>query len=466
MNTGSVIAWTDGTLIDAVARYPHVLVAPGAERDTAASSPIPGAQAQREQHARGARAIRHPWHGCTRDSHWAGSSGPLRDASPSRIMGPAVHASSRDQPFPTCEPLSRPPSRQLSMRVPSTMKSALRAVPGLPQAVRRVRKWRPDYPRDAVALRASELYTQWWYYNIELLPGVVTNGQYESSIPMLPRLMLRKCSVEGRDCLDMGSMEGLIPALLARRGARRVLATDAIPHCEDKLAAVQHYHDVRFEYQSVGLMYELNKKLPGQSFDLINCSGLLYHVISPFHVLAGVRPLLKRNGLIVISTNVVCTSDYVMEFNNAGRLQDELNTFWYMSVPLMDYLLRYLRLAPLDVAYLPHDRMHSHIRYRTDKNTGFMSVVCRAIADTRPTEADAWMAQSARLSWESTGLVDWARAERNAESDIAFNGPPLSPFVRSDTGSLDLFRAVTERPPVGAPARAADTHALGLDDPS
>ena len=46
--------------------------------------------------------------------------------------------------------------------------------------------------------------------SVELLPGVITNGQYEDSFPMLPRLLLRKCGVEGADCLDMGAMEGLI----------------------------------------------------------------------------------------------------------------------------------------------------------------------------------------------------------------------------------------------------------------
>lgn len=354
------------------------------------------------------------------------------------------------------------------MQAPSTpsIKAALRAVPGLRRLVRAARKRKPVYPATAEALRASDLFTRWWYYNVELLPGVVTRGQYEDDFPMLPRLMLRKCGLEGMECLDMGSMEGIIPALMAKRGARRVLATDAVDHCAEKLAAVQHYHGVTFEYRSVGLMYELDKKLPRQSFDLVNCSGLLYHVVSPLMVLAGVRPLLKRNGLIVISTNVVHTDEYVMEFNNEGRLQDETNTFWYVSIPLMDYLLRYLRLAPVDVAYLPHDQVTSHIRYRTDKQTGFLSVVCRAVDAPLPTGSDTWMANSVRESWESAGLVDWARADGNAVSTIAYHGDADPAHLRGDTGSLDLWTAVRERPPLGMTPRAADTHTLALADPS
>ena len=208
------------------------------------------------------------------------------------------------------------------------------------------------YPKTAESLRASGIYNQWWYYSVEFA-GVITKGQYEDNFPFLPRTILRNCQINDMECLDLGSMEGLIPILMARNGARRVLATDAVEHCRDKMAAVQNYYGLAFEYQNVGLMYDLAKKIDG-SFDLINCSGLLYHVFSPLMVLAGLRPLIKRNGLMIFSTNVIESADYLMEFNNGGRLQDEGNTFWYISVPLLDYILRYFRLTPLDCVYLPH----------------------------------------------------------------------------------------------------------------
>lgn len=265
------------------------------------------------------------------------------------------------------------------------------------------------------------------------------------------------------ECLDLGTMEGLIPTLMARRGAKRVLATDAIDHCTEKLGAVQHYHGVKFEYQSVGLMYELDKKLKG-SFDLINCSGLLYHVISPFMVLAGIRSLVKRNGLIIISTNVLHSNDYRMEFNDAGRLQDETNTFWYLSIPLLDYLLRYLRLAPLDCLYLPHENITSHVRYLTDKQSGFMSVVCRAADHPIATAEDEWMERSAQESWEYQGLIDWKRAEGNQISQIQFNGNRDLKHFRSDTASMDLWQAVNEMTPAKSAERSMDAHVLKLDD--
>jgi len=327
--------------------------------------------------------------------------------------------------------------------------------------IRTLRRMTVKYPKTVETLKASPIYAQWWYYSIELLPGVITQGQYEDTFPLLPRTVLRNCLVDDMECLDLGSMEGLIPILMARRGARRVLATDAVDHCRDKLAAVQHYHGATFEYQNVGLMYDLSKKIKG-SFDLINCSGLLYHVFSPLMVLAGLRPLVKRNGLMIVSTNVVHSPDYLMEFNNEGRLQDEANTFWYISVPLLDYALRYLKLAPLDCVYLPHTSVRSHIRYKSDKPSGYISVACRAVDRPLSTSEDTWLNKSADMSWEYEGLVDWNRAAGNPISHIEYNGNLDRKCVRNDAGNMDLWRAVTEITPANMSEH--DTHVLRLGD--
>ena len=89
-------------------------------------------------------------------------------------------------------------------------KKGVRARPALQHAAAVLRSRLTSYPTTVEALRESDIYKRWWYYSVELLPGVVTNGQYEDTFPMLPRLLLRQCGVEGADCLDIGTMEGLI----------------------------------------------------------------------------------------------------------------------------------------------------------------------------------------------------------------------------------------------------------------
>jgi hypothetical protein len=101
----------------------------------------------------------------------------------------------------------------------------------------RLRVGATGFPSNADALKQSAIFKKWWYYTIELLPGITTTGIYPEDFPLLPRVLLRNCELAGLDCLDLGSMEGLIPALMRKQGARKVLATDASFHCYEKMAA-------------------------------------------------------------------------------------------------------------------------------------------------------------------------------------------------------------------------------------
>ena len=304
---------------------------------------------------------------------------------------------------------------------------------------------RQSFPDTAEDLAKSDLFTGWWYYSVELMPGLITKGQYPNSFPMLPRILLRNCDLRGTACLDLGSMEGLMPVLMCRQGAKAVLATDAIDHCREKMAALRYYYKVNFEFQQIGLMYDLTSKLRTlgrASFDVINLSGVLYHVFSPLMVLAGVRPLLKRNGLMIVSTNVVVDNTFTMQFNNAGRLQEETNTFWYLSVPTLDYLIRYLKLAPIDCLYISHRVIKSSVRYVTDVESGYLSVVCRAKDDLLPLREDDWMRKSAQSSWEYAGLIDWDFCSRQAVTQVSYSATIENNLLRDDTGTVDLLRAL------------------------
>jgi predicted nicotinamide N-methyase len=84
------------------------------------------------------------------------------------------------------------------------------------------------------------------------MPGLITRGQYRDSFPLLPRILLRNCDLRGTTCLDLGSMEGLMAILMCRQGAKAVLATDAIDHCGEKMAALRYYYKANFEFQQIG----------------------------------------------------------------------------------------------------------------------------------------------------------------------------------------------------------------------
>jgi 2-polyprenyl-3-methyl-5-hydroxy-6-metoxy-1,4-benzoquinol methylase len=330
--------------------------------------------------------------------------------------------------------------------VAPAMESTLRRLLGPVLAQRARRRYR--FPATPEALRRSALLADWWYYAVELLPGVQTAGHYPSELPMLPRLMLRRAGVAGMDCLDVGTVEGLVPALLVKRGAGRVTAVDYSRHSLGRLAAVQHYHGVDFEHRTVGLLYDLHRKLPRRGYDLVNLSGVLYHVFSPLTVLAAARPLVKRGGLVLVSTSVTLDPGDVMDFNSRGRLLSDHTSFWYPSVGLLEYMLRYMRLDPIDCAFLPHADIPGLPDH--GKPSGYLSVMCRAVDRA---DRDAWMRESAERAWEYRDQSDWSRADRQPDSSIAYEGAE---------GGLDLRRAVASRPPVTLPAAQDDSHLLRL----
>jgi SAM-dependent methyltransferase len=332
-------------------------------------------------------------------------------------------------------------------------------------------------PANADEQRANLLLKQRWYYSVELLPGAVAEGAYSASVPMLPRLLMRRCNLAGMDCLDLGTMEGLMPVLMARSGARRVVALDGADHCLDKLEAVKHYYDVSFEYRTVGPMYSLSERLDEQGFDLINCSGLLYHVLSPLMVVAGLRGALKRGGLMIVSTNVFVDRGFSAEFNAAGRLQEEPNTFWYLSTGLLDYMLRYLRLAPIDCLYTPHEALDTPWRMKTEMQSGYAAVLCRAVDRELPASGDIWMTESARGSWEYRWIPDWDRADSQALSRISATRSEASPrqdlgfswrqrLSRATPRVIDLTSAIEKCAPVLRAETSPDSHLLSLTDES
>jgi hypothetical protein len=180
---------------------------------------------------------------------------------------------------------------------------------------------------------------------------------------------------------------------------------------------------------------------------------VLYHVFSPLHVLAGLRPLLKKNGLMIISTNVINRDDFSMEFNNSGKLQTEVNTFWYLSIRMFDYMLRYFQLVPIDCLYYKHQPKDT-IRYARDFDAGYLSVVCRAVNDRGTAFNDKWLSESVARSWEYL-LCNQKMIEAQAPSNIGYSG---------GNEPIDLSDRVARSTPLEAAVHGYDTHLLRLED--
>jgi hypothetical protein len=129
----------------------------------------------------------------------------------------------------------------------------------------------------------------------------------------------------------------------------------------------------------------------------------------------------------------------------------------------LDYLLRYLKLAPIDCLYISHRDIKSSVRYVTDVESGYLSVVCRARDEPIPTGEDNWMLKSAQHSWEYAGLIDWDFCNRQSVTQVSYSAEIENDLLRDDTGTVDLLRALPRRA-IHEAERSSDAHVLRLAD--
>jgi hypothetical protein len=88
----------------------------------------------------------------------------------------------------------------------------------------------------------EKILNDFWYYTVELPDGRFTPGQNFNNIA-LTRNLLKAAKVEGSRCFDWGTTEALVPTLLAKRGARQVVAVDVRDYSE-KVELVKSWHRV------------------------------------------------------------------------------------------------------------------------------------------------------------------------------------------------------------------------------
>ena len=168
-----------------------------------------------------------------------------------------------------------------------------------------------DEVRSRVAARAE------WYHTMELAPGVVTPGWFDTRgvVPLLPI----PTSLEGSRCLDIATFDGFWAFELERRGASEVVAIDILdPFAWDwpagsppeVIEALERRKEggVGFEIARDALasaaqrkelsVYDLSRDAVGE-FDFVYLGSLLLHLRDPVGALSAVRSVCRGQLLIV-----------------------------------------------------------------------------------------------------------------------------------------------------------------------
>lgn len=270
-----------------------------------------------------------------------------------------------------------------------------------------------------------------WYSTIELAPGRFSPGLNIPSVA-LTRAAMKATSIAGLTCLDVGTVEGVVPVLLARSGAREVVAYDRIDWTR-KVNFVKACYGVDFQYIT-GMNYATFQqqalKMDVHPFDLVVFSGVLYHMFDPLGGLLRTRSMVRTGGLVIVETSALMVETMAMFFNAEGQYLPPPNYF-VPSVTCLDYLLRLSRLAPVDFLKLGPGGVGA------DPNHIRICVVCQAVDTPQVFKSGAW---DNHLITDYRDYLSW--------QDTATDEPPLSlkplgnTLIRRDDGSLDLLASV------------------------
>lgn len=238
------------------------------------------------------------------------------------------------------------------------------------------------------------IYTERWYYSVELEPGHFTRGfDFKNIAPA--RTCLDAVDVKGRSVVDLSTMEGMFATLLAKRGAV-VTATDTIDSTP-RVNLLKAAHNVSFKYiphlplddqatflfrYQTSTSYSPLKPLKASmatpyGYDIVLSSGVMYHVLSPLHYIMQLRRLVKLGGLVVIET--ACAINDEIEMHHDFR-QDSFvyggSCSWFVSTGALNLFLRACFLEPLGFSYVRSNT-------KSDLKIVRLGLVSRAV-DHRP----------------------------------------------------------------------------------
>lgn len=250
----------------------------------------------------------------------------------------------------------------------------------------------------------------YWYSSIELSPGEMTrSGELPYWTMSLSREALDGIDVTGMKCLDVGAADGFTAAMLKRRGAKSVVAIDCCDYSRQN-AIVQDALGVGYKYlPGVGTLKLVDRLIDFHKFgdrlftdhgradtdfayDLVVCSGVMYHVYSPVHLIGSLRTLVRPGGIVVLETAFIPGDGHYMSFNyfGAGNHIYTYSDTWFITPHLLDYLLRMFSLEPIDFIYRTDKQIDG------DRFVGRGAVVCRAVDAPIPKSDQHQMATSTR----------------------------------------------------------------------
>jgi tRNA (mo5U34)-methyltransferase len=171
-----------------------------------------------------------------------------------------------------------------------------------------------------------------WHQRFELAPGVHTPGA--NDIAWLLDAAGLPDDLAGVTAIDIGTTNGAAAFELERHGAERVVAVDVKSPEHYGFTALRDFLGSEAEWRQASV-YEVGSVL-GETFDLVLCLGVLYHLRHPLLALDQIRAL--TGGEALIETAVLdaempeLSGQPVARFYRGGELHGDSSNWFVPTV--------------------------------------------------------------------------------------------------------------------------------------
>lgn len=188
-----------------------------------------------------------------------------------------------------------------------------------------------------------------WFHSIDF-GSFASSGRFKPGEPQNVTLygtmdLINDIDLTGTDVLDVGTVDGLVSFAAVHLGASRVVATDSVVREPFLLAREALALDV--EYAPQLQIRDLVDTYGRGAFDLVICSGVIYHMLNPASAFFECRKLVKENGLVIFESIYDKDSDRAAVYLTSEEgSYTEPHTY---SMPTRRAIVGLMRLACFDV---------------------------------------------------------------------------------------------------------------------
>lgn len=188
---------------------------------------------------------------------------------------------------------------------------------------------------------------KFWWHTIELPNGIKTPGHVSEETHKwisgaIPEYLT------GKTILDIATCDGYYSFLAEKRGAKRVLASDIY---EGGFDIAREILNSKVDHIVMDV-YDLDSLQ--ESFDIVFCFGLYYHLKNP--MLAFEKLSKKCKELLIVEGYIIDNKEPIMRFYEKDELNKDASNWWGASVECLIEMVRSCGFEKHDVYSIKNDR--------------------------------------------------------------------------------------------------------------